>query len=225
MLRMQREPTPEEERDIQTYYETLDRIEQGHFMGHFINIGAPPVPLEKLTELFPADGVMQIGDMSMSPLDRLLGFHIHRKRDPWKDAPPWAIELRQMLRVLLRNEDDLMSTQSDIAAALAKVQDDVAAQTTVNASVKAYVAGINQQLKDMANATTDTTTADALNALATQIEANTASDAAAIVVNTSVDPAVIGNPIAEAPGAGAVAPEGGDAAKAAAADLNPNKPV
>ena len=77
-----------------------------------------------------------------------------------------------------------MTTQQDIAAALAKVTEDVTAQTTVVASVKTYVKGITDQLAALAAQTSDTTTAAALTALSQQVQANTASDSAAIVANT-----------------------------------------
>lgn len=77
-----------------------------------------------------------------------------------------------------------MTTQPDIAAALAKVQADVAAQTTLEASLVTYVQGLVAQLVALAAQTTDSTTAAALAALSTQIEANTATDAGLIVQNT-----------------------------------------
>ena len=77
-----------------------------------------------------------------------------------------------------------MTTQSDIAGALAQLTTDVAAQTTVNQSFVTYVQGIQQQLATIIASTTDTTTAAALTALDQQITANTAADSAAMVANT-----------------------------------------
>lgn len=90
------------------------------------------------------------------------------------------------LDLIVKNQEKIMATQADIAAALAKVQADVAAQTTVEQSLATYVQGIVAQLAALASQTTDTTTAAALTALSTQIEANSASDAALIVQNTPV---------------------------------------
>jgi len=81
-----------------------------------------------------------------------------------------------------------MTVQADIAAALAKVQADVAAQTTVNASLATYVQGVVAQLATIIAQTTDTTTAAALTALSQQIEANTATDSGLIVQNTAAAP-------------------------------------
>ena len=78
-----------------------------------------------------------------------------------------------------------MAVQADIAAALAKVQDDVAAQTTVTASLVTYIQGLIAQIAAIANTTSDQTTAAALTILSQQIEANTAADSAAMVANTS----------------------------------------
>ncbi len=86
-----------------------------------------------------------------------------------------------------------MAQQDDIKAALAKVSADVAAQTTVVAGMAVYVAGIQKQLVDLANASSDTETAGALMALASQIESNTKSDSDAMAANlTGVTPAQAG---------------------------------
>lgn len=116
---------------------------------------------------------------------RLFAHWHHKCDDPWEQAPPWALELREMLGLILKQEIKEMTVQQDIADALAKVQADVTAQTTVAASVATYIKGLTAQIAALSAQTTDTTTAAALQALATQIENNTASDAGAIVANTS----------------------------------------
>jgi len=77
-----------------------------------------------------------------------------------------------------------MTTQPDIAAALAKIQADVATLTTTNANLVAYTQSVVAQLATLSAQTTDTTTAAALTALSQQIEADTATDAGLIVQNT-----------------------------------------
>jgi hypothetical protein len=114
----------------------------------------------------------------------MFGFRFHNCDDPWEDAPPWAVELREMLRVVIYKENLNMTGQDDIASALAKVQSDVAVQTTVAASFQTYVQGLTAQISKLASQTPDTTTADALKTLASQIEANTATASSAIVQNT-----------------------------------------
>jgi hypothetical protein len=175
-------PTPERAAILSDYYDALINPKSQR-QGRFNKLAGQVLDVDGARN--QAEGVK-----SMFGLDRLLGFHLHRHESPWEDAPPWAIELRQMLRILLREEDYLMNVQSDIALALAKVSDDVAKQTTVVAGMKVYVQGLKDQIATLAAASTDTETAGALNALASQIEANTQSDADALVVNTPADPAV-----------------------------------
>jgi hypothetical protein len=80
------------------------------------------------------------------------------------------------------------------------VRKDVSNQTTVIAGMSVYVAGIQKQLVDMANATKDTETAGALMALASQIESNTKSDADAMAANlTGITPAQAGTTTEPAP--------------------------
>ncbi len=38
---------------------------------------------------------------------RLFGFHLHRDPDPWRHAPAWAVELRQLLLRVLREADEI----------------------------------------------------------------------------------------------------------------------
>src|SRR5258706_7609625 len=98
--------------------------------------------------------------------------------------------IEHKLDLVLRREKYEMAVQQDIADALAKVNADVAAQTTVVAGLSVYVAGIQKQLADLAGQTKDDTTAAALMALAAQIESNTKSDADAMAANlTGVTPA------------------------------------
>jgi hypothetical protein len=107
--------------------------------------------------------------------------HVHLHGEPDREVLACLAVLSKKLDLM---ETKIMTTQSDIAAALAQVQSDVAAQTTVTASLATYVAGINAQLAAIAGQTTDTTTAAALTALSSQIQANSATDAGLIVQNT-----------------------------------------
>jgi hypothetical protein len=116
-------------------------------------------------------------EMNINPSD----IHVHLHLEPDREV---LARLDVVLQKLDLMETKIMTTQSDIAAALAQVQTDVAAQTTVTASLQSYVQGIVAQLAALASQTTDTTTAAALTALSTQIQANSAADAALIVQNT-----------------------------------------
>lgn len=124
---------------------------------------------------------------------RLFAHRYHRNDDPWEDAPPWALELREItLQIFIatsQKENLIVSQQKDIADALAKVQDDVRQATSVSQALGTYVKGLRDQIAQIASASTDTETAAALTALSTQLEANTAADAAAMVENTPQAPA------------------------------------
>ncbi len=65
-----------------------------------------------------------------------------------------------------------MAVQQDIKDALDKVTADVAAETTVIGGLTVFIKGLKDQIQALADASTDTTTAQALQALATQIEVN-----------------------------------------------------
>jgi prophage DNA circulation protein len=93
------------------------------------------------------------------------------------------------LDCIARTLETIMAVQQDIKDALDKLTADVAAETTVNASMLVYVKGLKDQIQALADATKDTTTAQALQALATQIEVNAKNDAEAMSANTDTPPA------------------------------------
>ena len=107
--------------------------------------------------------------------------HVHLHVEPDREVLARLDVLSQKLGLM---ETKIMATQADIAAALAKVQADVAAETTLDASILTFIQGLQAQIAALAAQTTDTTTADALNALAAQMESNAAPLAAAITTNT-----------------------------------------
>lgn len=110
--------------------------------------------------------------------------HTHYHYHNSETAPVWAVELKQQGALILSQLEKIMTVQSDIAAALAKVQADVTAQTTVEAGVATFIQGLQAQLAALAGQTTDTTTAAALTALSTQIETNTSGLSTAITAGT-----------------------------------------
>jgi len=97
--------------------------------------------------------------------------------------------LSSKVDLILKNQEKIMTTQADIAAALAKVTQDVAAETTIDQSAIALIKGLAAQIAALAASTTDTTTAAALTALSSTIEANTTSLTAAVSANTPATPA------------------------------------
>jgi hypothetical protein len=57
---------------------------------------------------------------------KIFGLEFHHDRDPWRHAPPWAIELRQMLVRLLANSE---VTLEDVEEIEDDVQPDVLSLT------------------------------------------------------------------------------------------------
>ena len=96
--------------------------------------------------------------------------------------------IEQKIDLMNRREIVEMSVQQDIKDALDKVTADVAAETTLTGSVLVFIKGLQDQILALANATPDTTTAQALQALATQIEVNNKTTADAMVANTPAPP-------------------------------------
>lgn len=50
---------------------------------------------------------------------KLFGFDHHRHQSPWADAPPYAIELREMLVHIIKQETKIMGAIDDLKAATA----------------------------------------------------------------------------------------------------------
>lgn len=86
-------------------------------------------------------------------MSEILGSKWHHNDSPWSNAPPWAIEIREMLSLTLRlldamaqlehvvftKENTIMSTLDDDLA-------EVAAQTTALGSVQTLLTSIEGQL-------------------------------------------------------------------------------
>lgn len=106
----------------------------------------------------------------MSDLE-LYAFKHHGERHPWFMAPPWAIELREMLSRLIRMERQDMKALDDLTNA-------VSSENSVIDSAVTLLTGLSDQLKaagaDPAK----------LQGLQAAIEQRTASLAAAVAANT-----------------------------------------
>lgn len=98
-------------------------------------------------------------------------WHLHRCSDPWEEAPPWALELRFMLGLIIQEELNIMASLDDLAA-------DVQAENTVIDSAVALINGFAAQL---AAAGTDPVKLDALRS---DIQTRTQALAAAVAANT-----------------------------------------
>lgn len=55
----------------------------------------------------------------------LFGFELHRDPDPWRHAPPWAVELRQMLLRLLQASDLALEELDDVRGDVDRIEEDV----------------------------------------------------------------------------------------------------
>lgn len=124
---------------------------------------------------------------------RIFGFPYHDDDDPWDEAPPWAIELREMLALVLRTE---RRTESEMALDFTKIIAAAAAQTTVTNSVLQTLQSLGAKVADLSTqlaaalAANDPVAAAAvqtqLDALATGIQANDDQLAAAVVAPGTV---------------------------------------
>jgi hypothetical protein len=106
----------------------------------------------------------------------------NRCDDPWEDAPLWAVELRNMMSIII-NKENKMSAELDALTAA------VAAEDTVIDSAVALINGIPALI---AAAGTDPAK---LSALSADITAKSAALAAAVAANT---PAAVPTPAADA---------------------------
>jgi hypothetical protein len=76
-----------------------------------------------------------------------LGFFFHQNNDPWAHAPPWAVELREMVRLVLNKENIIMSNLDDDLA-------EVTAQGTRLDSINTLIVTLNQRIADALSGTT-----------------------------------------------------------------------
>ena len=118
---------------------------------------------------------------------RIFGYSYHESEDPWAEAPLWAIELREMMALLLRTERRM---ESEMALDFTKMIAAAAAQSTVTNGVLQTLQDLGAKITDLsaqlaaALAANDPVAAkavqDQLDALATGIQTNDDKIAAAI---------------------------------------------
>jgi hypothetical protein len=113
----------------------------------------------------------------------LFGREHHHHDSPWDEAPPWAIELREMGLIILQNQETLMATLDEVLS-------DVTAETTAIQSLAALIDGLRQQVKDALSGVTLPPDAQAkVDAIFTAAETNKAAIAKALAANTPAPPA------------------------------------
>ena len=77
---------------------------------------------------------------------RLFARYFRRNNDPWSSAPPWAVELRQMVRLVLMREDRIFEMEKTLMAAIDDLKTSVAGLITEGTSdIADLVAKINSQ--------------------------------------------------------------------------------
>lgn len=83
---------------------------------------------------------------------KLFGWDYHRCDDPWNQAPPWAVELRQMLRLMLslerRMEMEMAFDFSKMEAAATKQQGVTNSVLQFLSDQSVVLADIRKQLAD-----------------------------------------------------------------------------
>jgi hypothetical protein len=106
--------------------------------------------------------------------------------DPWHGAPPWALELRAMLGIIINKENSMSKELDDLTAA-------VAAEDSVIDSAVALINGIPALI---AAAGTDPAK---LSALSADISTKSAALAAAVAANTPAAAPPVPNPTPDTP--------------------------
>lgn len=147
----------------------------------------------------------------------LYGYVFHRHKAPFESAPPWAVELRLMLGLILEREEKLMSASDDLNNAVSAlalgfgsldtaVQSELAAMT---AAVAAYnTSAITQAISNISTITSKMATdASALTAsipAATTVAAPAPAptpDVPPTVTPPAIAPVTVTDPSATPPGA------------------------
>jgi len=113
---------------------------------------------------------------------KLFGYHHHHCDSPWAEAPPWAIEVREMLSLIIQKEDTIMSAIED-----ALTQAEAAAKSNSDAedSVEALLTTLSKQIADLKAAGTDPATVARIAALSTGLASRASQLSAAVVANTA----------------------------------------
>lgn len=128
---------------------------------------------------------------------RLFGLRFHRCDDPWDGAPPWAVELREMMSLVLNATRQLEKTEMASQDKLDQMKAVVAANTNATAAATDALnhyaqsnADLTKQLQDAIAASSASDDADvqaaidALTANNTALTAAVPAVAAAVTVNT-----------------------------------------
>lgn len=104
---------------------------------------------------------------------KLFGFHVHRCNFPWAEAPPWAIELREMMRLVINEtEFENMATKEHLDALAATVS----ANTDAVASAKLALEGFVKSNEDLTKKLQDALASDDDAAVSAAVDAMAANN-------------------------------------------------
>lgn len=117
---------------------------------------------------------------------RLFARHLHNCTDPWTEAPAWAVELRQMLALIIDDQEIEMHSLDETLAV-------VGAQSTKIDSLVALTDGLEKQVADALAGETLSPAAQAkLDAVFDGVTSNSAKVQGEL--DKSVPPAVLATP-------------------------------
>lgn len=102
---------------------------------------------------------------------KLFGFRFHNHQSPWDDAPPWALELREMMSIVLMNQETEMAAIDDLQAAVTAEDTVIDSAITLIQGIPALIAAAGVDPAKLAALQTDITTKS--QALANAVAANT----------------------------------------------------
>jgi hypothetical protein len=111
----------------------------------------------------------------------LFGFSYHRCDDPWDRAPPWAVELREMLSLILQREEYIMSQLTD---ALDQAEAAAKANSDADDAAEKLLLAIAKQIADLKAAGTDPATVARIVVLSDALKARAGQLSAAVVAGT-----------------------------------------
>jgi hypothetical protein len=103
------------------------------------------------------------------------------------EAPPWALQILNMLGVIIQKENSIMSAQTD---ALDQAEAAAAANSAADDAAEALLVTLSGLVRDLSNNQTDPATVDRINALAAAINDRANKLGAAVAAGTPSAPTV-----------------------------------
>jgi hypothetical protein len=114
----------------------------------------------------------------------LFGLHWHGEIDPWEEAPPWAIELREMVSLLLQQNYFILKQERQIMFNVSDLVTEVADEKTTVDGAVVTLNGMAALIASLKTTQTDPATAAAIDKAVSDLRANRVPLAAAIIADT-----------------------------------------